>query len=172
MKRSLTAGAVALMVSAGLLGASAVSGAAASVPSRESDSASIKYFAGGGADARDAVVRVRGPLVLGWTALRGSDQISCFRGRMVQGKLVGKQFAQSPETGERFVGPIAVTGRGSGSSFAVTGYRYFDAESQTTRWDRNVRPVDRTTFTRLSGFDEGFDWRIVLDRCAALWRDL
>ena len=129
------------------------------------------FFIGDGDDLHDAVARVRGRSVIGWTGLRDSDAVSCFRGRVVGGKFVGKQFLESPESGEWFVGPTIVRARGVGDGFRVTGMRYFDSLTQSWKVDRSLRKASAARVDAVLGPGGADMLRTFVDRCVQMWKD-
>ena len=128
------------------------------------------FFLDTGNDGWDAVARVDGRSVIGWAGLRDSDNSFCFRGRIVDGRLVGSSFNLVPDTGEWVVDRLAVRGQGSGPRFRVTAIRIWDSRTQQWTWDRSLAQVGRTEAASTLGDATANLLAKFPARCAALWR--
>jgi hypothetical protein len=127
------------------------------------------FFLDTGTDRWDAVAQVDGRSVVGWAGLRDSDNSFCFRGRMVDGRLVGSSFNRVPETGEWVVDRLAVRGQGSGPRFRVTAIRIWDSRAQKWIWDRTVDRMSRAQAAATLGSSTASLLARFPRRCAALW---
>ena len=129
------------------------------------------YFLGDDQQPYDVVARVKGRRVVGWIVRPESDDTACFRGTVKNGKLVGKTFKLSPETGEWYVGPLIVRGSGTGPRFQLTSIRFTDVDADEPTWHR---PLIKTgaaeaNAARWDGYTQ--DMKRGVAGCAQTWRE-